>query len=159
MDFTGIQSLLSPDQWGQFESAIRSVTDTFNRLEVHYFLAKPNPDRWGEDQDDQAGGYDEYTLAALGTYGVTQGDQANETAAGTIANGGLSLAFNLEYLREQGLINDDDTVKFNAATDYFVANRVRYKVDAVAYDGQLQGKYALVVVNGRPDNYGPAPAA
>lgn len=158
MDFSGFQSLLSPDQWAQFEGAIRSVTDTFARLEVTYQLAKPNPDRWGEDQDDVAGGYDPYTLAGLGTYGVTQGDQANETAAGTIANGGLSVSFNLEYLREQGLLNDGaDTVKFNAATDYFTANGVRYKVEAVAYDGQLQSKYALVVVNGKPDAYGPTP--
>lgn len=153
MDFSNFQSLLSEDQWQQFQGAIRSVTDTFARLVITYQLAKANPDRWGEDKDATAGGYDEYELAVLGTYGATQGDRTSEMPEGIVESGGISLQINLEYIREQGLVNADDTVKFNAATDYFIANGVRYKVDQVAYDGQLRGKYALVVVNGKADKF------
>ena len=135
-------SLLTAAQIAEIRSAVILVTDTFMITPITYYAGGEQFSRSGEGQDSKV--FTKYILNALVEY---FGDTKEEYSEGSKDDGRVKLTFNVDTL-PVGVLNADLTTSFVIENDYFkLKNRV-YKVDAVYFDGPLEVKDVLLLIEG-----------
>lgn len=137
--------LINQAQIEQIKAALKDVTDTFFKTPVSYKLAKPNLDRFKEDNTHT---YDTYELKALVEYESKDTDLINQTEQGSISHQRVKVSLNYRDLIPLGLTTGDNFVKMRATTDYMVINGQTWKVQFVGLDGPIEPENVLVIVRG-----------
>ena len=137
-------ALLGNNQRRQIRDAIKLVTDTFMVTPILYHFAGSRFDRWNEDQTEQS--YFSIELNALVEYGQTL--ELKPNLQGTEDNLDIKLTFNLEDLESKNLITSDFKWKGNQTKDYFSVKGQLYRISDLYYDGPLDSKDVLLIVEG-----------
>lgn len=137
-------ALLGNNQKRQIRDAIKLVTDTFMVTPILYHFAGTRFDRWNEDQNEQS--YFSIELNALVEYGQTL--ELKPNLQGTEDNLDIKLTFNLEDLESKNLITSDFKWKGNQIKDYFSVKGQLYRITDLYYDGPLDSKDVLLIVEG-----------
>ena len=138
-------SLLSNSQKLQIRKALRDVTDTFMVTPVTYHIAGEQLDRWNEDQEEQI--YYDVNLKAL-VESITEDNEIKRSVQGDRDLAELKITMNLEDMQDLGVITSDFKHIFNPTQDYFRHKGLLYKVIDIYYDGPLDEKDVLVVIEG-----------
>lgn len=138
-------SLLSSGQRRQIRDVIKQVTDTFMVTDIQYHFAAESLDLFNEDRNDQV--FNTVNLKGLVEHNI-EDDKIIEKLQGSRDNNIIQVTFNLEDLEVLSLITSDYKFVGNATTDYFTMKGELYKILDLRYDGPLDSKDVLVVLEG-----------
>lgn len=136
-------SLLSSGQKRRIRRVLRDVTDTFMVTPIVYHLAVDRFDRWSEDQEEQT--YVDINLKAL-VESITTDNEIERSVQGDRDLNEMKFTMNLEDMQDLGVITSDFKHIFNPTSDYLRHKGLIYKVIDIYYDGPLDEKDVLVVV-------------
>ena len=149
-------SLLTPEDILAFKSAIKQVTDTFNKVPVKIIQRSKKVTVFNQSRKD-TNTNTEYNLFALSIYDTQDtGSEPKKSEAGSLDMTEGYLLFNFEDLDAAGLIG--------AAPDYsplIVANRDTvefygkvFEIEGVNLTGPVEDKYALVKLHFKRRKHG-----
>lgn len=138
-------SLLSNNQRRQIRDAIQQVTDTFMKTQIQYHFASEGLDFYEEDRINQK--FFSVEIMVLVEHDI-ETDKIIEKLQGSSDTNLIQLTINLEDLERLNLITSDYKFKGNATTDYFTMKGDLYKIVDLRYDGPLDEKDILVVIEG-----------
>lgn len=138
-------SLLSSGQKAQIRKAIRDVTDTFMVTPVTYHIAGEKFDRFSEDNEEQT--YYSVLMNCL-VEAITTDNEIERSRQGDRDLNEIKLTINLEDMQDLGVITSDYKHIFNPTQDFFTHKGLTYKVIDIYYDGPLDEKDVLVVIEG-----------
>lgn len=141
-------SLLSNSQKDRIRRALRDVTDTFMVTPIRYHIAGLSLDRWGEDQEGEQFVDAEFEVLEEA---ITEDNEVVEMVQGSRDLAEVKLSANLEVLEEKNLITSDFKTVFNAARDFLTLRGQVYKVIDIYFDGPLDFKNVLVVIEAKLD--------
>lgn len=138
--------LLTDLQRAQIKAVLGDVTDTFHKTPVTLFkLTGESVDKVQEDNRSRA--YTQYSINALISFPDEDKDdvQREDTGAYDGEQVELQIAFK-DFVALS--LTSGNKVTLNKTTDEFTANGSKYKIDYLAYDGQLDATPILVMIKG-----------
>lgn len=136
-------SLLSSSQKRNIRDVIQTVTDTFMVTPIRYHIAGESLDEFNEDRVDQQ--FFTIDLKGLVEHGLKE-NFIQENLQGSRDLHHVKVTFNLEDLEKLSLITSDYKFISNPTKDYFTLKGLLYKVLDMYYDGPLDEKDVLVIV-------------
>lgn len=137
-------SLLSPAQYDQFRSAIKQVTDTFNRVPVTFVDRTRKLSAFNQNRESTHS-QENIVVNALTVYGADGQDAMNlikEAGSFNLTQG--YLLFNYQDLKDANLLNVEGLPKIESAADTCNFYGKDYEIMGIVPVGPLDGEFALV---------------
>lgn len=146
-----MSDLLSAQDWVDFRSAIKDVTDTFADVPITYtrILADSRKVQLF-NQGSQSDRNNEVThnFNGLVVYEKTDSDaMVTNDPDGKVDMSEGYVLFNYEDLRTEGLIDGNEYPIFNPDEDKLTANGIEYQIEGVNPLGPADGSFAVCKVH------------
>lgn len=119
--------VVSSSQWQRYKNIINKVHDDFNqKIAIWHRFTRRLP-RYGEDSMGSAS-YTDIELKVLISFNAYRvWPLTKETPAGLIDQESLIMILNIEYLRENGYLNEAGFFNMDPGMDRFTISGVKYK--------------------------------
>lgn len=144
--------LLSSGQFQDIRDVIRSVTDTFHKKPIVMHRLSKSLDRFQEGGPRTSA---DTVLLGFVEFDDETTDESKERIEGSVKGNTITVTFNLNYLEELGTVLDANrNFIYQERRDKLSFQGQRYIIDLITYDGLLEDKYELVIIEATRDEHG-----
>lgn len=134
--------LLSPQQWADFKSAIKDVTDTFHKEPITLFTNGASSDRWQEDRKPSE--YDSYPVLCRVVYGTNTTDASKSDDSGEIDRTRLFITVDMRNLKAANFPIVEDRPDITIGKDYILYKAEYFLITACILQGMTNPETLLV---------------